>query len=501
MNRKNTIIQGTFLLTAAGIITKIIGFYYRIFLNNEIGASGLGMYQLIFPVFVMGLAFCSVGIQTSLSRMIAANENNYNYCIKILYTALFYSCLLSLAVMAVCYYHSDFIAIHFIKNASCAPLIKILSFSFIPASIHSCISGYCYGKEKTGLPAFSQLIEQVSRVAAVFLLFKLPIDKVDVVMWGLVIGEAFGALSSITYLFIEKSKVTSKKKVSVNILSLTKNLFAQAIPLTFNRLGTNLLQSIESIIFPILLCRYGYSNDEALSFLGIITGMALPLLLFPSALTNSLSVLLLSDVANSKAKKNTMQIRKTIEYTIECTTLIGIFCLGFFFLNGSQIGIIIFNSETAGYYIKIMSFLSPFIYLSSVLGSIIHGLGKTFIYFVCNIAVMILRLVLMWILMPVYGVNAYVYIVMLGMGLMSLFILIVLKREVNYRIKLYNWLIKPLIYTECSFIFVIAGKYILKKAGIIHPALILAVCCILYCIPFMLYFKRGFGRIKVQKNP
>ena len=328
--KKNILLQGG-ILSGAGIITKIIGFYYRIFLNNEIGASGLGMYQLVFPVFVMGLAICSVGIQTSLSRMVAANENNYNYCIKILYTAIFYSCLLSFIVMAICYFYADFIAMHFIKNASCAPLIRILSFSFIPASIHSCISGYCYGKEKTGLPSFSQLIEQVSRVVAVYLLFKLPIDKVDVVMWGLVIGEAFGALISIKYIFIEKSKVTSANKVSVNILSLSKNLFAQAVPLTFNRIGTNFLQSIEAIIFPILLCRYGYSNDEALSFLGIITGMALPLLLFPSALTNSLSVLLLSDVANSKAKKNTMQIRKTIEYTIECTTLIGIFCLGFLF--------------------------------------------------------------------------------------------------------------------------------------------------------------------------
>lgn len=496
MDRKNTIIRGTFLLTAAGIIAKIIGFYYRIFLNNQIGAAGLGLYQLIFPVFVMGLAFCCVGLQTSLSRMIAANEDNYSYCVKILYTAVFYSTFLAAVVMIICYFNSEYIAINFLKNEYCSPLVKILSFAFIPAAIHSCISGYYYGKKKTFLPAVSQLVEQISRVVIVYLLFKLPIDKIESVVWGLVIGEGFGAILSITYFFFEKDK---KRLVKQN-KNITKELFSQAIPLTFNRIGTNLLQSVESVIFPLLLCQYGYSNEEALAFLGILTGMALPLIMFPSALTNSLSVLLLSDVANSKSKQNKAQIRKTVEYTIECTMLLGIFCLGFFFINGDKIGLLIFNSKTAGYYIRIMAFLSPFVYISSVLGSIVHGLGKTFIYFIFNLVTMLIKLVLMWCFMPVYGVKVYVDILLITMLSMCIFLMFILRSEVKYKIHLYEWIVKPVIYMFAGFWVVIFCELVIKKAGILHPAVILSIDCMGYCIPFMFVLKKGYGLIKPEKN-
>ena len=45
------LLLGTMLLTATGLASRIIGFFYRIFLSHTIGAHGMGIYQLIFPVF------------------------------------------------------------------------------------------------------------------------------------------------------------------------------------------------------------------------------------------------------------------------------------------------------------------------------------------------------------------------------------------------------------------------------------------------------------------
>ena len=81
-------IQGTFLLTLAGFISKIIGFCYRIFLTNQIGAEGIGIYQLIFPVYVMCLSLCTIGLQTALSRMIAEQHDNERNARKILRTGM-----------------------------------------------------------------------------------------------------------------------------------------------------------------------------------------------------------------------------------------------------------------------------------------------------------------------------------------------------------------------------------------------------------------------------
>ena len=67
---KNPLITGTLLMTAAGIISRIVGFFYRIFLSRAIGAEALGIYQLIAPVFSMCFALTASAIQTSISKFV-----------------------------------------------------------------------------------------------------------------------------------------------------------------------------------------------------------------------------------------------------------------------------------------------------------------------------------------------------------------------------------------------------------------------------------------------
>ena len=75
---KNSLITGTLLLTLAGVLTRIIGFFYRIFLSRLIGAEGLGIYQLLSPVMALGFAVTAAGIQTAISRFVSSElaQNN-----------------------------------------------------------------------------------------------------------------------------------------------------------------------------------------------------------------------------------------------------------------------------------------------------------------------------------------------------------------------------------------------------------------------------------------
>ena len=68
--------NGTVILTATGLASRIIGFLYRIFLTHTIGATGLGIYQLTFPIFTLGLSICTGGIQTAISKYTAEEKNN-----------------------------------------------------------------------------------------------------------------------------------------------------------------------------------------------------------------------------------------------------------------------------------------------------------------------------------------------------------------------------------------------------------------------------------------
>ena len=65
-------LKGTLILTVTGFIARIAGFFYRIFLSRTIGAQGMGLYQLILPLQALMLSLTCAGIQSSLSRLIAA---------------------------------------------------------------------------------------------------------------------------------------------------------------------------------------------------------------------------------------------------------------------------------------------------------------------------------------------------------------------------------------------------------------------------------------------
>ena len=69
---KHPVLTGTAILTCAGTLSRLIGFFYRIFLSRTIGAQGLGIYQMIFPVYAFCLSGGTAGIQSALSRCCSA---------------------------------------------------------------------------------------------------------------------------------------------------------------------------------------------------------------------------------------------------------------------------------------------------------------------------------------------------------------------------------------------------------------------------------------------
>ena len=89
--RKSNLILGTLMLTLAGVLTRIIGFFYRIFLSRQIGEEGMGIYQLLSPLMALSFSFTCAGIQTSLSKHVAAceAENRHQKSILTLFFAFF----------------------------------------------------------------------------------------------------------------------------------------------------------------------------------------------------------------------------------------------------------------------------------------------------------------------------------------------------------------------------------------------------------------------------
>ena len=165
-----------------------------------------------------------------------------------------------------------------------------------------------------------------------------------------------------------------------------REILTFSLPLSTNRVCLSLLQSAESICIPLRLQAFGLARSAALSSYGTLTGMALPLVLFPSAVTNALSVMLLPAVSESQAGKDRKAIARLSVRTVQSCLLLGILCTIFFLVFGNLCGILLFDSNEAGTYIQILSWLCPFLYLGTTLASILNGLGKTFLVFLSNMA-------------------------------------------------------------------------------------------------------------------
>lgn len=425
MKRNNPFITGTIILTLTGLISRIIGFFYRIYLSRLFGEEGMGVYQLLSPVLALSFSVTAAGLQTAISKYVAkeAATKDYKASFRVLLTGLFMSLLLSFLCMGVTIRFSELIAVNFLLEPRTASMLRIIALSIPLGAVHSCINGYFYGIKKTGIPAATQLIEQLCRVACVFLASYFAkhhgtSPTINVAVIGLVAGEFCAMAVSITAAYLRFYRLSSQKSLPAatqqvffpiaSYLKAAGNLLALSIPLSLTRIVINLLQSVEAVFIPTQLQAYGYDPATALSVYGVLTGMALPLLLFPNALTGSMSLLLLPIVSEADASGNKAAVKRTSSKTVYSCLLLGGVCTLGFLLLGRPVGYFLFHSELAGRFICSLSFLCPFLYLCTTLSSILHGLGKAGSVFFINVSSLLIRLLFVFLLLPEFGIDSYI---------------------------------------------------------------------------------------------
>ena len=241
------------------------------------------------------------------------------------------------------------------------------------------------------------------------------------------IGEFFSALYTTTILpgFLKGRSITQilRRRASSGLPagrafpSMTtgilcrrlKELLPLSVPLTANRVLINLLQSIEAISIPGRLQRFGLDTSQALSLYGVLNGMALPCILFPSAVTSSISIMLMPTVAEIQASDDRSEMLDIIKKVTGACFTLGLFCCLTFLLFGSWIGLALFGSRTAGKFILTLAWICPFLYTNSALSSIINGLGKTGSTLFVNTFSLLIRIFGVFYAIPLFGIQGYLW--------------------------------------------------------------------------------------------
>jgi stage V sporulation protein B len=259
-------------------------------------------------------------------------------------------------------------------------------------------------------------------------------------IWGLVIGEAASTLVSVTFFISGSENENAGKSSAVCGISgelpegkYLKSLLAMAVPLTASRVTLNLFATFENSLIPLKLKAFGYSPSDALSVYGILTGMAMSVVMFPSVITNSVSVLLMPTISEARASCNGKIIDKAISGSIRYCMVLGFICTAGFLAAGSFLGNYLFANALAGSFIKTLGFICPFLYLTATLNSIMHGLGYPNLTFFLGGISCVIRILFVIFAIPFFGIKGYLAGLLASQIITAALTLIILKCKVKNR--------------------------------------------------------------------
>ncbi len=413
--KKTVFIKNAAILTATSLLLRFVGIIFKVWLSGKIGSEGIGLYQLVFSVYVLASTFATSGISTAVTRLCAEEiaKGTSENCKRILKKAIILTLAVAVFSAAVIILGADFIGNKILGDSRSVEALKILPLSLPFMAISSCLRGYFIARRKIFPNSLGQILEQAARVSIVILFVNAFIKKgISACCFGIILGdalaEAFGfLLLLISYFFdiqkIKNTKTTNEKGVLRKILHIT-------LPITSGRYLNSLLRTGENVLVPKSLAKYRFSSENALSQFGMIKGMALPLLFFPSAILNSVSTLLIPEISEAVTNKNRYAIKNASEKIIKLTLICGILCGAVFFIGGEKIGLLIYKDQAVGFLLKALSPIVPFMYLDSICDGILKGLDEQGFTFKTAVSDSSIRIVLISLLLPKMGLNGFIII-------------------------------------------------------------------------------------------
>ena len=460
MKKKKTFLINTVILTVTALILRAIGLFFRVYLSNIIGAEGMGLYQLIFSVYMLASTFATNGVSTAVTRLCAdemvmgCKKSVFSVLKKSVKLSAVLGCLINILVFAF----SSPIATIFIGDARAIPALKILSFSLVPMGVSACFKGYFTARRKALQPSIASIFEQTVRMAVVFfLLAHFAKSGLETACFAVLAADTIAETASCVFIAIsfkfDRKNVASNGRESGFCKHISKEIVRISLPITAGKYLTSLLLTVENLIVPKSLSRFSGSKMSGLETFGLIKGMALPIIFFPASFLLSVSALLIPEISSLAVTNDYEAIKKDVSRVLNITILGSVLAAGCFFLCADKIGKTLYDSEQCGVLISTLSPVIPLMYIESVTVGILKGLDKqksTFIYSVFDSTIRIIAVVTV---VPFFGIDGFLGVMYFSNIFTCSLNFIKLLRVTNIKFQTLNWFLKPLLAVACAVIF------------------------------------------------
>ncbi|WP_182199832.1 putative polysaccharide biosynthesis protein [Paraliobacillus salinarum] len=327
---QSTFVKSTFILTIATLLSKILGSIFRIPLQNIAGDEVLGIFSLVYPVYMVALILSVAGLPLAISKLIAeANTKKDNSSVREVFTtASLLAIMFGFLSFTLIFSFSNEIA-NMLGGPTTRLALIVVAGTLLVAPYMAVYRGFFQGFADMKPTAISQVLEQLIRVSLILLIAYFLVSKGysdEVIAGGVMVGSIVGALASLIYLRIKYDK-SPLKLVSSNNYSFvifkkwTKTILSVSIPIAIGTLTMALFNFVDSFTVSYGLRAAGSSTNE-INYLYGIYGRGLSLVQIATVFATSIVLPLVPLITTKLANKDTNGTRSIIERTHRMTHFI-----------------------------------------------------------------------------------------------------------------------------------------------------------------------------------
>lgn len=491
----NKFILNSSILIASALFIKILTSSFEIYVANLIGAEAVGIFSIIMSIYSFGITLATSGIHLATTKIISEEleKGNKENIRKVLFRSIIYSLILGSITFILAILFAPYICDTCLKGKIDYIVIYILGLSFPFVSLTSGINGYFMAVRKVFKNSLCQVTSQIIRILLISLTLSYVFPKtLNYAILSLVLGSTLSEIFYFIFLYIMYKKDSKKYVTHANIQvnNLTKRLLKISIPIAITSYVRSFLSTLKQILIPIRLKLYGMDYTTAVANYGIITGMALPVIMFSSVIVYSYSSLLVPEFSRYTVvnKDNTME--KNICKLFKITLYFSICVTGILMYFGNDIGTTLFKAPKVGYYIKIIAPLIPLMYLDNVVDNILKGLGKQVSVMICNIVDLVISLSFIYFLLPRFGIIGFVIVMYISEILNYTVSVITLFKTTNVKFKYFDWVLFPIFAISIAIFLNSLFKFTLSFT----TTLVLNILITITFYLFIIFLKENFKK-------
>ena len=478
---KRVFYKNTAVMTATSLLLRLFGIVFRIFVSNRVSAEGMGLYQLVFSVYILGATFATGGLITAVTCLVAQRiTHSDSGGVRRLMRLSMLLCVGIGGLSAVLLYVGAPLIGGWIGDSRSVPAVAVSGIALPFIGIAACIKGYFMARRQAWPPCLSQIVEQMVRIGGILWMLSAYWDgSLAAACVIIIVGDALSETVACIYLFFayRRDRKQLPKSTCLTTQKALRPLLDIALPLTAGRYLTTALRTVENFLVPACLTLYTCSEALSLAQFGAVKGMALPLIFFPSALLMTLSGLLIPELADAYALGQRRQVTRLVERTLHVTLLGSILVGGVFTVLGQSLGNLLYHDSLVGMLLQILGPLTPVMYLDSVVSGMLKGLNQQVHSLWFAVADSAVRIGLIYLLLPRFGLTGFLYVMLVSNLLTATLSTSRLLTVSRTTMQWGRWVLRPL------FAATVAGGCVWIGQALIHT--VIAKCLIyiaIYCL-------------------